>query len=1836
MKNILSIPEVKELKVIFLKVNDKSEEFTISNVFKDGTIKTLKHKIFCETDVKPNSQYLYISTPLDEYFFEMVELMFRNRNILTNKNINSQMNKILSDKDFKKFRELKKSKLNIDELLDFIKENVKSYLKPLNLIFRNGIEHIDLKNFNQITDSFSENCDNKSISNYNIEDDVIYLYSKKDLIQNFEHSNKDALLEKYFQGNDTGVQKSKICDRLEKQEEELLQIYDLSKVEEEFQDEYKVKFNEIVSNKISSISILINNFFYQDCDIQRVFNMLELDEELVFSKFSVKRSKQFYKIYKPMFFGKTASITRNQFNSWKMFDLSENEKQSFKSKSIIYFKLKYNDDYATIHINSNNQILVKLESEDINLDLLKDILFKFIEKLKVIDDETFDLLQEKDFLNSNMYKIMEISLNKNLFVEKNISTNTLRKLLEQNTNYIFSLDYPQSKRISYGYKRTDNFKIDKNINYMLEKIFIKQKEKNVSEAKKYIEKVFDMESIDDKFTNFMENYTDETKNRYQLEMPHFNIVSKEGVYNIKISNFNNFDELNIVNHILDNIFQKFMLEKEGKGKRNDIEDNMSNQGSVNNIEDSNDESSNEESNSSSNENSNSDGQKVVGLNSNSNSNNSKASLSKSLSNSLSNSNSEVSGDNIQSLDTPFEFEKKNYTSYMKTMRNYYNKELFDNKDYTKKCRRQPYIVSKRHFNRNINRENKYNILRGLDTKVIDNDGNAKDIKNYFLESSNKKDIYICPRIWCAQDNLPIDPVYFAKYKKCPVCGGGVIGKTGKMTKDKCVIIVKAENDYYKSDGTVKKNYLKHILGKTPVPKELEDVELGMYPKFLDVKKDSSNKGLPCCYKGPSVDKEIEDNKTVKENVKDTTEASTFVFLTDSKFPVKKDNKIALLPKQLDILFDNKETKKILEKLENLSSKESDEYRSLKKKEAKLTEKQIARLNYLEIKKNGYQYIFKFLGKTETKGFKKELKKVEKKTGDFFNFAENLFRLTVGDEKNKSFTNAIEKLYNLSSEKQKYINDLIEDEKIFTPLLFITLNNGNLVELFKSEIEDMDDYEKWLEKHKDSLSKINITGDSQLKNIYSSFTNFKNYHFSDGVKDYNIYQDLVGRKGFLFDEDLNILIVEINENENNENVNLVCPQNLLGIEYFNQENNTIILITQKKSRSKRDMKKDFNNIFIFEPVISVRFLDIKTNIEERQALNPIYKFSISEPTKNECYRPVISSLINLARSKCNEVKENISNEIFENNLDNLFEIEQRLSEVKIKKYILGYGTKIQGLLFENKLYLPVFPSGIRNNIVDKLENIEYVNKDLLSKDEYETKLDELISVDNHFKSYKIKMLITEENESKKIKGALLKNGTIIPLKEENIDKQIKTLDYNEYFELNLDIDIYNKKEIDNKRIKFNYDYNNENYQFQKVRYLFNDYIRNQKQEKNREALKKIIINPVVPLSVKRQSVKDIVEDAFNELFHFGKITDKPDLFKNKTKKILKCYNLTKKKCNEECIYSKDKCLTFITNKNMVTGEDNKIKYIKQIIEELVRDSKKGINFITKKIDNITEIDFTNKKNEMIFGEDLFESLERKLRKRGNKFMRDIKLFNTIEQKNNVKVSKEEWGELKEGGKIKDIKRTKVVKAPSTERIYGSRVNIFGVKTNEDNIKVKDGPCIFPFKIRKQKEEKTSDILNDCVPNLPIEKKKTGQIQGADGVFCPTRAEGIYEKHRNPDGSHKFWDKKTKKNEAHYKYFENNNETPKGYCNMEEFIKRQRGKILKGKRINPNCKKTFKRKGYSKLVPTNFSNDNGDRYTCILENNPRKIKNKYEAQLICPVELDGNTYDYRKHKTEDCFV
>ena len=161
------------------------------------------------------------------------------------------------------------------------------------------------------------------------------------------------------------------------------------------------------------------------------------------------------------------------------------------------------------------------------------------------------------------------------------------------------------------------------------------------------------------------------------------------------------------------------------------------------------------------------------------------------------------------------------------------------------------------------------------------------------------------------------------------------------------------------------------------------------------------------------------------------------------------------------------------------------------------------------------------------------------------------------------------------------------------------------------------------------------------------------------------------------------------------------------------------------------------------------------------------------------------------------------------------------------------------------------------------------------------------------------------------------------------------------------------------------------------------------------------------------------------------------------------------------------------------------------------------------------------------------------------------------------------------------------------------------------------------------------MNDCFPSIP-ERKSNGSIIGADGLFCPTKIKGIYDKEENfnTKGNHKFWKKNTKKSKPYYLYEEKDNSKPKGFCDTSEYI--SRNKPI-NKKINPNCVPEFKIKKGSPTIPTNYTED-GKKYTCIIENNPDKITDKFAPKFICPTEVDKDSvYDrVKSDKTEPCFI
>lgn len=1794
------LPFFDELKIKFLKIKGRTEEFTLTNIPYDTSVLDLQKAIFAEKELPIEEQYLYFKSPLDSDFFKNLENLFRSKPFVAKEKVLDFLSKVLGDSDMEKMT-FRKQKISKDFILDFLESSkIKNYFKPLNISFQNGMEMVDLKKVENLGQTFVESRTMFNLTNFQILNSTLFLYSKKDVEDNLENEDIREILSKYFLDITTSDSKDKIQKKLLGD----FSIYEPDELSEKFQEKYSRGINDFISNKMTEISFLINNYQITECDVQKIFNMISLDEKTVFSKISIRRKKQYYKIFKPKYFGDEANISRKQFVSWRLVEFSSKEKEVFDISSFVHFKILYlGNEYISILINSKNQILVKAQSKLLELEKLKTCIFSFLEKLKK-DNDCFRNVEKIDFMKTNNYNLIDITYVKQIQVEENIPIKNLRSILDGKSNYIFPLDFPlNEKQFLYGYKRTSNFLVDKNINHLIEKTVIIEKKTDINGFKKYLRDIFIGLNIDEKFQNFVDNYEDERKSKYKLEIPNFSIITKENKFVITMKNFDNIYELKTIEKMLETTFLEFMVKKSTKGAKEEIK--------LKTPEPS-EESNNSESNNNSEE-----GLMLGNSNSNSNSENNEetpkantpAPAQPTTENvaSLSESNNEI--------DISFPFDGKNYTSYMKAMRTHYDKELFDGKKYTTNCRRQPYIISKQHFNQNINLPNRFNTLNGLDVKAVDDStGSLMDSRNYYLDSLDGKKVYICPRIWCALCNIPVDPIYFGQHKKCPKCGGKQITKTGKFSlKDKMTVkIVAAENDYYKEeDPASNKNYLSKIFGDKPIPEELKGNEMRMYPKFLDKKKNPENKGLPCCYKGMSTEifnpKEEPEVGPQKSSV---LEQKVFSFLTEPKFPSKKSQRLATLTPDLDILLDNNDTNKILERLDKLSQSENKELRELNSKK-KLTANQLNRLKDLEVKKKGHEYSFKFYGKRRNIGFKSELTPF--KYGDNY-IAENLFRLTVGKDRKESFLNCIEELTKLSGNPRN-ISEQIMDDEILTPSLFCQLNNGNMIEIFRSTVEDESEYEIWKTKFNKDLKNLKIKNEAALRNLYSSYTNFRNYHFSDSVKNPEFYLDLLSREGVIFDEEVNIVIIEKTSYVDESNLNLICPKSFLGAEHIDLNNNTIIIT---------------NTGSYYEPIVGVRFISKKQEIDKTiPAFETIFKFSTTEVGEDQIMRSNITSLLKLLVINCNELRDEYQNNIFTEKIENLSSLNKILDEESIDKYIIGLNFKIIGILLKNKTFLPIIPSGIQEKYLKKMESIDHVNKKLLKYSEYK----ENIKGKSSLKGYKIKSLISKDEN---IVGGLLENGGVIPFILEKKGKE-KTLDFED---ITLDLSIIGGLEEEDDRVRFNMDYNNDVYQQQKVKYIFNSYVREEENEDLRNSMVKLVANPVMPLKRKKARLETMVNEIFREVFEFGDLGKNPDIFKDKSKKTKKCYKLKADKCDKECKKIRTKCKNFVTDKNVLTGENNLVKYKTMILKELLKPST-GKEILTKKMNFISELDVKSSKDNLIFPDDMFEVFENELfKKTKQKFIRPIDLFNTIGQKSNINIDQLKLDEVK--GKT----RTKVTKK-GKDKVKGTIVNLFGNRTLKKNKKVKEGECIFPYKITlKQKVKPTntkktsvSRIMNECVPTIPVRKGETGAIVGADGIFCPTKVDKIYDakEHYNNKGKHKFWKQDRQDSQPYYLYEESDDARPKGFCDMREYINRQKRTTLKNKKINPKCIPRFKTKKASDFIPSNYTED-GKEYTCIIENNPDKITDKFIPQLICPTQVDENgLYDRVKNqKTDSCFV
>ena len=126
-----------------------------------------------------------------------------------------------------------------------------------------------------------------NLSNYKFVEDKIFLFSKDDVDKNLDNENKTEILNKYFLDSSIKQTKDKICET----SDEVLSIYKDGDNIVKFREEYGKNINDFIQNRISELTVLYNNFLVNECDIQKIFNSIKLNKDVVFAKICMRKKK---------------------------------------------------------------------------------------------------------------------------------------------------------------------------------------------------------------------------------------------------------------------------------------------------------------------------------------------------------------------------------------------------------------------------------------------------------------------------------------------------------------------------------------------------------------------------------------------------------------------------------------------------------------------------------------------------------------------------------------------------------------------------------------------------------------------------------------------------------------------------------------------------------------------------------------------------------------------------------------------------------------------------------------------------------------------------------------------------------------------------------------------------------------------------------------------------------------------------------------------------------------------------------------------------------------------------------------------------------------------------------------------------------------------------------------------------------------------------------------------------------------------------------------------------------------------------------------------------------
>lgn len=556
------------------------------------------------------------------------------------------------------------------------------------------------------------------------------------------------------------------------------------------------------------------------------------------------------------------------------------------------------------------------------------------------------------------------------------------------------------------------------------------------------------------------------------------------------------------------------------------------------------------------------------------------------------------------------------------------------------------------------------------------------------------------------------------------------------------------------------------------------------------------------------------------------------------------------------------------------------------------------------------------------------------------------RKGVENNKYKSFIACISDIYGeINNNNIMLIENFISDKIISTLTLdnFVRYQNGNLITSFRSKHID----DTILNSEQYSESKIYTTlyesNLHQLKGIISAYNNFKEYLTSPtSTVDYEFLWDMIcDPNPNLFENGLNLIILELPQDDITSNINIICPTNFYSIHKFDITKNTVILMKKYEYFEPVYIVVDKSKTNVTKLVTTKMFTpDLMSKIHNLKTLSD----TIQDLYKSMC-KPLYSITDVAKKYNFKEIKF-----IRNNPLEKIIEILQKYN-IQVVNTVINYDNKVIGLYIQTgniNGFIPCYPSGIMTEYpIISMDNMQNLKR-------FEETKQFLLMISKITNNEILCKPVVKILEDGLIVGILTETNQFIELvePEEDFDKTITyTIDEGNYYAANKIIQNSNK--VDTVRLEY----------IKKIKLeseLYNSF---------RNKLK-MLLN-----QFSNKTLRDQLEviSKSSQMVYYIRLEKSIILIKQIMKNDVEFVitNTDTIKNIEDSLYSNNTLL--IPKYNLLSNLDNEIVYFSRISDELIRYNRiKQFMFESKMFLSFTDLKYNLNEDEIVLLQSLLTS------------------------------------------------------------------------------------------------------------------------------------------------------------------------------------------------------------------------------------------------------------------------